>query len=541
MGALTSKRFPFELRSWDIEKFESIDPTDGFGSNTRIYVNKSQIVQIEPEYDIFSFNTWLTDKGRQFFDSIFGTWTQNKSISSKNSQRNFWFTLTKTLIKTFYFADQLKKTKVNYFFTVVFENLSLEVLSFLITVVQKYSFVNLRRAENLNKNNTDLESNFQINITTNKNKLINSTLCLLISNNPRYESYFLNLSLRQRVAKGNLKCFSIGSIIDLTFPVVFLGSNVNVLKTIVKGNSLICQNFKSSKNPLTIYNNEIFKRADGNKIVQMFNILKQVDTFSKTWSNVNIVSNTLSETGIYSVGKFPTISKKDLDSFGVLYFLNVSANSLANLKQIIDFKLLNYKKIITQKALINNIFLEQSLIPNKIFEFYNQNYLNNSKFFYLPTNVLYENEETFVNIEGLVKRTTKVIFRDNTTNNWQMLRKLFKHFQENLHFIENKNNLLLVLNSNDLIEFKNFTYFQYQATQSIINFNFYLNLKSQPFLILSKKLKYKNKKLFLTKLKYWLDDFYTGGKDEYSKSSFNMINCSKILRLKTTNFFNLSN
>lgn len=537
MGALTSKRFPFELRSWDIEKFESIDPTDGFGSNTRIYISKSQIVQIEPEYDIFSFNTWLTDKGRQFFDSIFGTWSQNKSNKSLNLQQNFWFTLTKTLIKTFYFADQFKKTKLNHFFTIIFENLSLEVLSFLITIAQKYSFVNLRRAENLNKNNNDLESNFQINITTNKNKLTNSTLCLLISTNPRYESYFLNLSLRQRIAKGNFKCFSIGSIIDLTFPVVFLGSNLNALKTIATGNSLFCQNFKNSELPLTIYNNEIFKRTDGNKIVEMFNVLKHANVFSKTWNNLNIVSNTLSETGINSIGKFTTVRKKDLESFGVLYFLNVSSNSLTNLKQIIDFKLLNYKKSLTKKSSINNIFLEQSLVPNKIFEFYNQMYFTNNKYFYLPTDVLYENEETFINIEGLVKRTTKVIFRDNTINNWQMLRKFFKHFQDHISFLENKNNLLVFLNSKDLIEFKNFTYFQYQATQSLINLNFYLNLKSQPFIILNQNFKLNNKKLFLTKLKYWLDDFYTGGKDEYSKSSFNMINCSKILRLKTTNFF----
>jgi NADH dehydrogenase/NADH:ubiquinone oxidoreductase subunit G len=61
MGALTLKSFPFELRGWDIEKFESIDPTDGFGSDTRVYIS-NQVVQIEPDYNIQTFNTWLTDK-----------------------------------------------------------------------------------------------------------------------------------------------------------------------------------------------------------------------------------------------------------------------------------------------------------------------------------------------------------------------------------------------------------------------------------------------------------------------------------------------
>ena len=78
MGALTLKNFPFELRSWDIEKFESIDPTDGFGSGTRVYINKQQIVQIEPNYNENTTNAWLSDKGRQFFDSLFGSLKNSK-------------------------------------------------------------------------------------------------------------------------------------------------------------------------------------------------------------------------------------------------------------------------------------------------------------------------------------------------------------------------------------------------------------------------------------------------------------------------------
>jgi NADH dehydrogenase/NADH:ubiquinone oxidoreductase subunit G len=539
LGALTSKNFPFELRSWEVENFKSLDPTDGLGLATRIYVNKNQVIQIEPEYNIYNSNVWLTDKGRQFFDSVFGSWSQQNSNKPIQFNSNFWANLTKTIIKTFYLVDQSKKTSgKTHFFTIVFENLSLEILSFLITVTQRYSFINLRRAENFNTKN-DLETDFQLNITTNKFKLLNSTLCLLISNNPRYESYFLNLSLRQRMAKGNFKCFVVGSLIDLTFPVIFLGSNLNVLKNIFYGNSLICQSLKKSKKPLTIYNNELLKRKDGNAVIEMAGILKYANVFSKTWNNLDKFSSTLSETGIQSMSKFSAISKKDLQSFGLLYFLNVTPNNLTNLKQIVEFKLLNSKKKSTKINSVPSIYLEQSLIPTKIFNFYSQLYQNiaNKKYFYVPSTTLYENEETFINIEGLIKRTNKIIFKDNTVNNWQLLRKLFKHFHENINFIENKNNLLVFLNSKEIIKFKNFIYFQYQATQSLVNLNFYLIVKNQPFIILNENFKRKTKKLFLTKLKYWLDDFYSGGKDEYSKSSFNMSNCSKLLRSKVTNFF----
>jgi hypothetical protein len=108
------------------------------------------------------------------------------------------------------------------------------------------SFIKLRRAEIINLIMT-LESNYQLNITSNKTKLNSSTLCLLISNNPRYEGYYLNLSLRQRYLKGNFKCLMLGSLIDLTFPISFLGSNFNTLKTIVEGNHLICQELNLQK------------------------------------------------------------------------------------------------------------------------------------------------------------------------------------------------------------------------------------------------------------------------------------------------------
>jgi len=102
MGALTLKSFPFELRGWEIEKFESIDPTDGFGSNTRVYINKNQIVLIEPDYNIHTFNTWLTDKGRQFFDGIFGTWKSKNYKNSSKLEKESWHNILKTITQTLY-------------------------------------------------------------------------------------------------------------------------------------------------------------------------------------------------------------------------------------------------------------------------------------------------------------------------------------------------------------------------------------------------------------------------------------------------------
>ena len=83
MGALTLKTYPFELRGWEIQKFTHFDPTDSFIYPTVVYLNKNNIVQIEPFFD----NNWLNDKARHFFDTFFEIYFNNNQIQTN------WFKL----------------------------------------------------------------------------------------------------------------------------------------------------------------------------------------------------------------------------------------------------------------------------------------------------------------------------------------------------------------------------------------------------------------------------------------------------------------
>ena len=533
MGALTLKSFPFELRGWDIEKFESFDPTDSFGSNTRVYINKNQIVQIEPDYNIYNYNTWLTDKGRQFFDGIFGTW----SISEKTEvQSESWFKLLNKMIKTIYIFDHCnKQNNKSYFFTIVFDNLSIEVLNILLFISQSYSFIKLRKVETL-KTNVDLESDFQLNNVSNKIKLNSSTLCLLISTNSRYEGYYLNLNLRQRILKGNFKCLVIGSLINLTFPILFLGSNFNIIKYITEGNNFICQDLKFSNNPFLIYSNELFKRNDSKSISETFKTLSYLHIFNKTWNGLNMLNSSISDVGTQTLKQIPRLMLKDLNNFSSLYFLNVTTNNVSNLKKITELKLLKLTSVNKKQILDNKFFLDQNYKINQNLLFSNK-ILNN--YSHIPNNTFYENEETFINTEGFIKRTTKLISRKKSKNNWQILRKFLKYFKMKLTFLTQKDNQIIFFNSQKFYNFKNFLNFQFYATQTLTNLNFYLNIKNKPILLNKSILNFKSKtkKCISTKLKYWLDDFFNGGKDEYSQNSIILANCSKILRSESTSFF----
>ena len=333
MGALTLKSFPFVLRSWNVRSYDSIDPTDSFGQETKVYIQKNQVIKIEPQFTNNTLSPWLTDKGRQFFDSIFGKAseknTQLDSLPVKTTKQ--WEILFRNINKNFYLFDICQfKNAERFFFIIVFENVSVEILNFLSLISQAHPFIKVRRAEKL-KLNADLESNFQVDSATSISKLSASSLCLLVGTNPRYEGSFLNLKLRQRYFKGNFKILSIGSLLDLTFPVSFLGSSMSVLKTITEGNQMYCQDIVKSSNPILITNTETLKHKNSQEFLNYGNII------NKVWNGYNVLNPSLYETGVHHLGKFSSLTFKDLLSFSSLYMINVNLDNVSNLKKMTRF------------------------------------------------------------------------------------------------------------------------------------------------------------------------------------------------------------
>ena len=48
-------------------------------------------------------------------------------------------------------------------------------------------------------------------------------------------------------------------MVNLTFPVNFLYTRLNIIKSTTETNNLFCQDFKSASNPTFIFNADLFK------------------------------------------------------------------------------------------------------------------------------------------------------------------------------------------------------------------------------------------------------------------------------------------
>ena len=145
VGALTAKPYPFLGRSWELKSVNSIDFSDGFGTNIQVFLKNNKIVKILPNCDSQSIKeSWISDKTRFSFDGMFsperisqGNFLINdKTSCSKLLQ---WKDIFKNIVNILYFKDHLNR---HFYYTkkltIVFNaNISLEVLNLLVIISKK--------------------------------------------------------------------------------------------------------------------------------------------------------------------------------------------------------------------------------------------------------------------------------------------------------------------------------------------------------------------------------------------------------------------
>jgi NADH-quinone oxidoreductase chain G len=548
VGALTSKPYPFINRSWELKNINSIDFTDGFNVDLQIYLKNNQIIKITPGFSHTTNSVnWISDKTRFAFDGMFSPERILKGFICTNNIQNSLYTTWKTLIEeiitTLYFQYHLNKHffKIKKLIIVFNHTISLEVLNLLILFSKKYTFIQLRKSEK-SVSNIDLENNFLINSNLNvKKNLLKSNLCLLIGINTRYEGSSLNLKLRERSLLGNFKILALSSILDLTFSIKYLGFNLKILQSIIQGNNIFCQELLHTKNPNILISSEIFQRQDSDKIFNLIHFLKKIlNNYKLTWNNFNVLNSSNNEAGVYYLNNYKSLSLSDLSNSYGLFILNTSLNDL-KLKKILNLKLLNYsfnkewksndkfypKMLIEQ----NNGILNKNLTP--YISTYNvYNYLN------LPNTTFFESTGTYLNTEGIFKKNFKFIStKKQTKEDWQIIRKIFS-YSKKINFLTNtKNNNQIHFNIKTHKKYINFINFLYYTNNNLNLYKHNTNVQiSGKTVILNKQFKLQKNKIFKTKFKLWLTDFYLNGKDYYSKYSITMINCSNLYRKEKTNF-----
>lgn len=417
----------------------------------------------------------------------------------------------------FIFEHNILKNKVINFFYIFYENLSIDLICLLSLFIQKYYFIKLKNVSNKILNN-NLESNF----LTNNLKLENSNFCLLVNINIKLESTNLNLILKQRNLKGNFKLLSISSFFNLTNNLKFIGVTNKLILLICKGLHPLCQTLKYEKNSCIIFNSQFLEL----NISKFLNILVlYLKKFIKYY-NINMINSNIYEPGIYFISNLLN-NNKMLCSFSSIYTLN-----LTNIK---------YNFIVKSLDLIFYYFIRESylfkikkicLTHDNLFNNYLIQYVN---YFSISVKNFYEDSAIFFNTQGFVKKNLKIFNNYKLGSSWKILRIILNSFKNKLSLYTFRYNLLINYNLFVKFTFLKFIYLLLLAKKPINNNNLINNtnqfISNKIDLIYGLKIKFLN-----LRFKFWLNDFYTGGRDNFSPNSLVMLKCSKLIRLQLTNF-----
>ena len=127
-----------------------------------------------------------------------------------------------------------------------------------------------------NKINYNLDLDLRTNYLFPLDRLTDVDLILLVGTNPRYEASTLNVKLKRQVSlHRDIKIANIGVPLNLTYPSVHVGNDVNSLLGLARGRDIhiYLLLFKAS-NPVSILgNSNLVGTNDGKGIQNLFNII----------------------------------------------------------------------------------------------------------------------------------------------------------------------------------------------------------------------------------------------------------------------------
>jgi NADH-quinone oxidoreductase subunit G len=403
VGALTSKPYAFEARPWELKKTESIDVMDAVGSNIRVDTYGWEVKRVLPRLNNEINEEWISDKTRYACDGLLKQRLDKPYIKKEGKLVKANWDEAIELIKT-----KINSVKSSQIGAHIGDMVSLETI---------FSFKSLLKK--INCINYDFrEKNFYINPTDKINYLFNSSiqgveecdLVLLIGTNPRHEATMVNARLRKSITKNKTPIYSIGKPGDLSYDYTLLGEDINELKNVIEGRSVITEKLKSAKKPLFIIGESALELKNAKYILEETkNFLIKNNFINETWNALNILVQNASTIGAIDL-KFYNIE----DGNNFIFF-----NKLKNQ----DFKILYLVGSDNLEIKKNNEFIiYQGSHGDKNAEIADV---------ILPSPTYTEQDGLFINLEGRVQECRKASYPTNEAKeDWKIFNiitnKLFK-------------------------------------------------------------------------------------------------------------------
>lgn len=401
VGALTSKTYAFQARPWELQSVESIDTSDGIGSNIRVDRKALQVVRVLPRRNDQINEDWITDKARFCYDGLYrerlnALYFQKEKVSSWQKSANL-------LSKLFFYDGKF----------ICGSKIDLETIISLKNISRKLGWDIIGEENKGPHPFTPLFYQSSSSLT----QIEKADLCFIIGTNPQKEGWAVNHRLHRSFRNHRLKIKTFGNPGDLNYNTQNIGLSPVYLQKWSEGKiSSIGSYF-----PIFIYGNSLYIREDSGSIHTLARNL--VFKISKPkWNGLISLGNRANTTGIKAIG-FSNISFYNSEKTDLTYFVgNEDSKLLTSITS---------KWKIYQGAHGDNSVAELDLL--------------------IPSSTSFEKTATYMNSQGKIQKTQALeLLNTKWRTDWSIIQwvedlfKISSEFNNSKILPENFNQSILI-------------------------------------------------------------------------------------------------
>lgn len=462
VGALTLKTTKFNQRFWELDSEIIVDLLDSVGNKVKIEYKGIKIKRILPLVKNYSSLNWISNKTRLIYDSYLIQRLESPVFNFKNNSKKFFISWNKTLNflnkKIINLFENKNENSLGFFCS---NTLDLKTIYFYKTILNKLG-LDLYSENTLDRKNYDFINSF--NMKLNLSDIQKSTCCVLINTNPRFESSYINLLLKEHISNNSyFKVYVIGHPIKTTYKTEHLNINLNQIINLVDGKNKLSKILIKNSRPLILVNSETHLNKNHEfierslKNIQKFLNLKKNNNFIKFWDSVNILTLDSNTSG--------------------LNYLNIKKLNLNLYKDLRMIFLLNTQNFIAPYKNNSALYIYQGPYFNRYFSKCN---------LFLPVCNFLEQLGSFINIEGKKQKISNIFPKfKNNIEIWQILFFIFSKIFSKIFYKDSFLKYFLLINplqNNKKLKsnFLNFnklnfnpSYYNLNLISDTVVFNFY--------------------------------------------------------------------
>jgi NADH-quinone oxidoreductase subunit G len=306
VGALTSKPYAFEARSWELSKTESVDVLDGLGSNIRVDTRGAQVMRVLPRLNDDVNEEWISDKTRHAIDGL-----RHQRLDRPYVRRGgklveaTWDEAFGTI------AAKLKDLDGAKIAAIVGDQCDAEAMVALKDLMAALGSPNIDCRQDGARLDGGPRASYIFNAGV--RGIDAADAILLIGSNPRSESPVLNARIRKRYLHGRCPIASIGPVADLTYPVERLGAGPATLRELVDGKLGFFDKLKAAKNPLIIVGMGALAREDGSAVLALARqLVEKLNAVRDDWNGFAVLHTAAARVGALDLGLVPGEGGRDV-------------------------------------------------------------------------------------------------------------------------------------------------------------------------------------------------------------------------------------